>query len=128
MAQALDERTAIEQSIAELRDSKGRLEQQRDAVLEQLAAKEKLLRFWEDRLAELSGAQGNGSKRLRKGEPLRRIVDLFQSKKSGTGLSIAEIAEVSGLGWSTARSTLMRHKERFEEHENLWYRKELIAK
>lgn len=124
MAQNLDEKTAIEQSITDLRESKRRLEEQRDAIVEQVATKEKLLRYWEERLAEMTGAHANGAgKRLRKGEPLRRIVELFQSKKSNTGLSIVEIAEATGIGWSTARGTLMRHKEQFEERENLWYLK-----
>ncbi len=121
---SMNEREALDATVNELRAVKVRLEKQRDELTLQITEKDRVLRFWESRLAELNGGVSAGSKRLKKGEPLRRITEVYDTAKPGVGMSASDIAEKSAMGWSTVRTTLKKHTARFVEREGLWYRKE----
>ena len=126
MSSAMDEHEALEATVQELRTAKSRLEKQRDEIVGQINEKDRVLRFWEARLAGLNGtSEGKVKHRLRKGEPLRRIKDAYDTAKPGIGLSVAELAEKTSMTWSTVRATLNRNPERFKEGDGgLWHRKD----
>lgn len=121
----LDERGAIIATLGGIRDSRARLLQQRDALNERLVEQDNLERYWQSRLVQLEGAGAGQSAahRVRKGEPLRRLIDALG--ESGQGCSIPELCAATGLSQSTVRATLLRNTDRFQELDGKWFKKRI---
>jgi len=61
-------------------------------------------------------------RRLRNGEGLQRINDLYDTLPDETGLSAAEIARRADIPWSTGRNILHHKGSGYVERDGLWYR------
>lgn len=113
------EREIIGITISDLRESVERLKQAREGLSSQIVEKEKALRYWETKLNELEGAANGGGQRLPKGEPRRRLIKTLEDHGM-QGLSVTRLSEITGMGWSTVRSTLQREEDSFEEKDGIW--------
>ena len=118
-------------TLRDLSESIERLEEQRNKLSAEIAAKKERRLVWEARLAqcmkELEEPFGLGSKpkpRRRKGENLRAVRELLATNKD-RGFSVTEIAEKLEIAWSSARRTLQKNPI-FEERDNLWFLKQSI--
>jgi hypothetical protein len=116
----LDERAAVIATLGAIRESRARLLQQRDALSERLAEQDQLERYWQNRLGQLENAEaGRIAKRVKKGEPLRRLLDVYG--ESDDGFSIAELVAKTALGQSTVNATLKREGSPFQERGGRWF-------
>jgi DNA-binding NarL/FixJ family response regulator len=60
-------------------------------------------------------------KRLRKGEALKAIAKLFKNSP-GTAYSLPEIANLTGISWSTVRNVMKKPDSGFSEKSGAWYK------
>ena len=117
----LTEWDAVENTLTEIRAAKERLEKQYIDMQRQITKQAELLAFWECRLAELgNGAGSQRQRRLRRGEPLRLIRQLYHDSGPAKGFAITDLAEKLGIGWSTVRSVLTKHPKIFVERQGHW--------
>jgi hypothetical protein len=122
----------IEGTILDLTAIIQRLQSDRNAVRNELIDLDKRieeaearLRTWETFLSQIAN-QNNDSDdapRLRKGEALTRINELFDKLKPDTALTWNEISRQAGIPWSTVRNVLRREGSGYMEKEgNRWVR------
>lgn len=120
----------IDGTIRDLTAAVDRLEAEKAARQKELAdldAKiaetQARIRSWQNCLSKLTHQSTNDDRqRLRKGEALQRINDLFDKVPPGSGLSWSEIARQSGVPWSSVRNVLRREGSGYYEVQGNWFR------
>lgn len=119
-----DERALIAGTLKDIEGAIERLEADRQEIEYELGEKRRRLQQWRARLSELDRKSGTEkATRRRKGEN-REVIAQRLTAERGRGLSIAKIADSTGLPWSSVRATLKRNTETFVEREGVWYLRE----
>jgi hypothetical protein len=113
----------IRATLRTIHEAKWRLESERDDLIKQIAEKDRQLQAWVKEFNELEGQPPSG--RIPRGEPLRRINELFvaNEKAQSRGATIKEIADAIGLNWTTVRNVLKNEKNGFVETDGAWRKK-----
>lgn len=126
----------IEGTIFDLTSILQRLQSDRACVRTELADLEKRiedtearLRTWETFLSQIANPDFQEDKsRLRKGEALAKINELFAKLNPGTALTWNEIARQAGIPWSTVRNVVRKESSGFKEVAgNRWCKEGITA-
>jgi len=120
----MTKRELIEHTLAAIREARRALELEQDRVVEEIGEKDALIQAWVAELDSMDHADEDGPRkknpRLPKGEPLRKINAFFDGdqKAQSDGATTKEIADTTGLPWSTVRNVLEKPKNGFAKSDN----------
>jgi hypothetical protein len=117
-----EKQALIKATIRTIHEAKWRLESERDDLIKQIDEKDQQLQAWIKEFGELEGQPPSG--RIQRGEPLRRINEFYgANEKTRKGATIKEVAEGTGLNWTTVRNVLKNEKNGFVLSDGLWQKK-----
>jgi hypothetical protein len=111
----------IKATIRTIHEAKWRLESERDELIQQIAEKDRQLQAWVKEFSELEGQPPSG--RIQRGEPLRRINEFFSGNPQTKGATTKELADATGLNWTTVRNVLKNENNGFVEVDGAWRKK-----
>lgn len=89
------------------------------ALENRIFAWKKQLNRFSQAVAPSNGSQDKKTRRT-KAECLKAVEAAMSSPAAATGVTIRQIADETGLPWSTTRNVLQRQKDRYEERDGLW--------
>jgi hypothetical protein len=117
----MDRKTLIQQTISAVQDALMNLEMERDRIGYELNEKTELLKVWQRELTQLEkGNTDPNRQRAPKGEALRLIHEWYDKdlRSQQAGLTIKQIAEATGLKWSTVRNVVKKVQNGFVEQDS----------
>ncbi len=121
----LDEVALIEGTIRDLEAALANLRGERAALDTRIEEAEERICVWKARLKQHTnqgqGARQNGP-RLKRGEALARIDQLFDANQPDDGYSIREIADRTGIAWSSVRNVIKRTDSGYHERSDRWFK------
>jgi hypothetical protein len=111
----VDERKLIEETIRDLEDGLGELQEKREMMDWDISRKQERLKAWQAKLAELSGEtppSPEAHKRAPRGANLKAVIALLSDPTSPRqGLSCAEMVDKTGLPFSSVQAALKQGEQ-----------------
>jgi response regulator of citrate/malate metabolism len=119
----MNRRLLLDETIASVSEHIRQLQNLEKETTEQLEAKRAILNAWMAELADLdNGRKNRKSARLPRGEARRTVLRWFAENESlrQQGVTVKQIAEATGLNWTTVRNVLHHPKSDFVETDGEW--------
>lgn len=124
-----NERKLIEETIRDLEDGLGELQEKRDIMDWDISRKQERLKAWQAKLAELSGVAGPPTpephKRAPRGANLKAVLMLLSDPTAPRqGLSCAEMVDKTGLSYSSVQAALKQGEQQgvIEQNDSGFWR------
>jgi hypothetical protein len=117
------DREFVEQTLADLIDSKDLLCRERDNIVRRIDALTQRIQSLESKLSQAGRGGANGKKpRLRKGEGIAAILNALNGP-DGLGMSQAQISERTGIAGSTVFRLLNKNADKVALGVDMLWRK-----
>ena len=115
--------TLVQETIKDLDAIIEKLEGEKSAIDQRISDIRTRREQWQARIRSLHNSKNGDSRvRLRKGEAIQKINAVYDGLPTGTGLNMSDVAEKTGVPWSSVRNVLQRAGSGYYEKERLWYR------